>query len=86
MYLGEEYGLRNFHYSIFSILLALPVSEIQIFLSAPCSQIPSNSVPPVGYDTAFNTEIKQQVKLLFTGSISSLDKRREGKGFRTSCS
>jgi len=43
------------HYAVFSILPPLPVSLVQIFSSAPCSQTPLIYVLPLTRETNFHT-------------------------------
>jgi hypothetical protein len=40
---GEEYRYEPSHYAAFSSLPLLPLSWVQVYSSAPCSQIPSVS-------------------------------------------
>jgi hypothetical protein len=73
------------HYTIFSILLSLPLSQVQILSSALCSLTPSISVLHLGWKTKFWTLIKQEVKLQYCEYIilMVLDMRWEGKWYWT---
>jgi len=55
-------------YAVFSNLLLLPPSQIQIFSSAP-SQEPSLCVHSLVWKTKFHTHTKQEVKLWFLSSV-----------------
>jgi hypothetical protein len=57
--------MKTPYYSVFSSLLSLHVSSIQIFSSPPCSQTPSAYVPPLMTETQFHTHRKVQAKLYF---------------------
>jgi hypothetical protein len=51
------------HYTVFSNLLSLHLSSIQIFSSALCSQTPSVHVPPLMSEKMFHTHTERQAKL-----------------------
>jgi hypothetical protein len=51
------------HYAIFSNLLLCHPSSVQIFSSAPCSQVPSVYVLVLTSETKFHTHTKLQAKL-----------------------
>jgi hypothetical protein len=58
-------GYEALHYAVFSNLLSLHPSSVQIFPSAPCSQTPSVYVPPLMSEIKFHTHMKPQGKLQF---------------------
>jgi uncharacterized membrane protein YwaF len=61
--LGENYSYEVRHRAVFSDLLSFHPSLVQIFSSAPCSQMLSVHVPPLMSDTTFHTHTKPQAKL-----------------------
>jgi hypothetical protein len=60
---GEEVP----HYAVFSNLLSLHLSSVQIF-SAPCSQTPSVYVPPLTSETKFSPIQNYRQKYCFVCS------------------
>jgi hypothetical protein len=62
MSLSEICGLVSPCYAVFSTLLSRHPSSVQISFSAPCSQTPSVSVPPIMSDTKFHTCTEQQLR------------------------
>jgi hypothetical protein len=68
------------HYAVFTNLLSLHLSLVQIF-SAPCSQTPSVCVPPLMSETKFRTHTELETKIIvFYILISTfLGSRRKDK-------
>jgi len=54
------------HYAVFSSLLPLPPSKVQIFSSAPCSQIPSIYVLLLVWRIKFHIHTKPVVNVWFS--------------------
>jgi hypothetical protein len=63
MIFGEDYKFEAPHYAGLSNLLLFHPSSVQIFSSAPCSQMLSVCVLPIMSDTKFHTHTKLQAKL-----------------------
>jgi len=59
------FGDEALHYAVFSILLPLPSSWVQIFSSAPCPLTPSIYVLSLLREAKFHAPTKQEVKLWF---------------------
>jgi len=59
----EGTGYEALHYVVFTSLLPLPFTWVQIFSSPPCSQTPSVCVLPSVWETKFHTHTKQRVQL-----------------------
>jgi hypothetical protein len=55
MYLANNTSYEAPHYAVFSSLLSLYPSSVQMSSSAPCSQTPSVYVPPIVPETKFHT-------------------------------
>jgi hypothetical protein len=47
LYLAKSTSYEATHYVVFSNVLSLRLSSVQIFSSAPCSQTPSVCIPPL---------------------------------------
>jgi hypothetical protein len=78
--LGEEYSYEDPRYAIFSNLLSLHPSSVQIFSSASCSQTFSVYVPTLSTQTKLRTDTESQIELVMHILISTfLDSRCEDK-------
>jgi hypothetical protein len=59
LYLAKITSYEVPHYAVFSNLLSLHLSSVQIFSSATCSQTPSVYVPLLLSETKFHIHTKQ---------------------------
>jgi hypothetical protein len=73
------------HYAVFSNLLSLHPSSVQLFSSAPCSQTPSVFVFALMSETKFHThtEKKGKIIVLYILIVTFLDSTQEDKMFWT---
>jgi hypothetical protein len=65
LYLEKTTSYEAPHCAVFSNLLSLHFSSVQIFSSAPCSQTPSVYVPPLRPENKFDAHTEPQAKLYF---------------------
>jgi hypothetical protein len=82
---GEEHNLRNSSLCKFSGFILFHPSSVQIFSSAPCSQMPSVYVPPLVWETKFHINTELQVKLQFLRFNLSASWKTDEKKFFQVC-
>jgi hypothetical protein len=58
LYFAERTNHEALLYAVFSILVSLHLSSVQIFSSAPCSRTPSVYIPLLLSGTKFHTHIE----------------------------
>jgi hypothetical protein len=63
LYLARSTSYEAPRYAVYSNLLSLHLSSVQILFSTPCSQTPSVYVPRLISETMFRTHTEQQAKL-----------------------
>jgi hypothetical protein len=79
--LGKNSNYAAPRYAIFSTLPSLHPSLVQIFSSAPCSQMPSVYIPPLMSETMFHTHYRTAGKIivLYILTFTFFDSRQEGR-------